>query len=288
MAPADANTWRRARPLVIARAGGDLEAPEHTLYAARRAVAHDADALQVDLRLAGDGQVVLLADPTVERTTDGSGHVETFSLGDLKHLDAAHRFSPGRGATDEPGDQGYPLRGITPGGQPPPDGVRPDELRIPAFPELLEALPEARLVLRLHDHRRRKGVLARKAVEALERHDAIPRALVTPHNDASARILRRNAPDLDLAWPSAQLVVRGDRGMATDLHAPSYKAAHLPFEHAGRPILTEQVVGKLHATGMGLLVHGVDEIPAAERCLDLGVDGIVTGRPGLVAGTLRR
>ncbi len=286
MAAADANPWHRDSPLNVARAGGCLEAPEHTLHACRQAIAAGADGLWLDLRLTGDGQVVLLTDPTVDRTTDGTGNIERFSLGEIKQLDAAYRFSPGQGATDPAAADACPLRGIATGDGPPPDGVAADELRIARFPELLDALSGAMLLLRLHDHSRRKGVLARRVVEQLEAHEATSRALISPHNDVSARTLRRSAPGLDLAWPSAQLVTRGDKGLATDLHLPSYKAVHLPLEHRGREILTQQVVGDLHDGGMGLFVHGVDDEAAMERCLELGVDGIVTGRPSVLAGRL--
>ncbi len=288
MAPADANAWRRDRPLNVARAGGDLEAPEHTLYACQQALAAGADALHLDLRLTGDDQVVLLTDGTVDRTTDGSGEIERFSLGELKHLDPAYRFRPGQETAGDGKVDMYPLRGVATGDRPPPDGVSPEALQIPTLSEILDVLPTPRLVLRLHDHSRRKGMLARRIVERLEARQAIERALVTPHNDVSARILRRKAPNLDLAWPTAQLVVRGDRGMATDLHVPAYEAVHLPLEHAGRPIITPELVDDLHASRMALFVHRADEEPAMQRCFELGVDGIVTGRPSLLAGVLDR
>lgn len=286
MHPTEPDRWRRDRPLNVARGGGDLEAPEHTLYACRRAVARGADVIHLDLRLAGDDQVVLLADETVDRTTDGTGHVEDLDLGELKRLDAAYRFCPGEGTVAGRESDRYPLRGIATGQRPPPDGLRAEDLRIATLSELLEGLPGVDLALRLHDHSRRKGLLARRTVERLEAHQAVHRALVTPHNDVSARILRRMAPDLALAWPTAQLVVRGDRGTATDLHLPSYRVASLPFEHAGRPLITRRVVEELHESEIGLFVHGVDEEDEMERCLELGVDGIVTGRPSSLAQKL--
>ena len=58
--------------------------PENTLLAFRHALELGVDFLEVDLRMTRDGVPVIIHDDTVDRTTDGQGEVETFTLAELK------------------------------------------------------------------------------------------------------------------------------------------------------------------------------------------------------------
>ena len=82
------------RPLVIAHRGASAYAPENTLAAFRLAAEQGADAVELDAKLSADGQVVVIHDPTVERTTNGSGEVRQLSLAQIKSLDAGGFLSP--------------------------------------------------------------------------------------------------------------------------------------------------------------------------------------------------
>ena len=82
-----------AKPAVIAHRGGYAYAPENTC-AAIRACDGSADRVEFDVRTSADGQLVLMHDETVDRTTDGSGAVSNLTLVQLKALDAGSKFSP--------------------------------------------------------------------------------------------------------------------------------------------------------------------------------------------------
>lgn len=80
-----------AEPLqVIAHRGGpgSAEAPEGTLAAFRASAAAGADWLEFDVRATRDGVLVVLHDPTVDRTTDGTGSVHDLTFEELRALDA--------------------------------------------------------------------------------------------------------------------------------------------------------------------------------------------------------
>lgn len=83
--------------LVVAHRGASAEEPENTVAAFDAAVAAGADAVELDVRLTGDGVPVVLHDPDVASTTDGRGAVHTLSLAEVKRLDA----SGGRGPRQE-------------------------------------------------------------------------------------------------------------------------------------------------------------------------------------------
>src|SRR5215212_8356264 len=92
------------RSLVIAHRGGAGLWPENTLYAFERAAAMGVDVIETDVRATKDGELVVIHDDNVNRTTGGAGAVGALTLAELKRLDAAYRFS-----TD--GGRSFPLRG---------------------------------------------------------------------------------------------------------------------------------------------------------------------------------
>ena len=71
-----------------------LYAPENTLAAFKLAVQQHADAIELDAKLSADGQVVVMHDETVDRTTDGTGWINALTLAELKRLDAGSKFNP--------------------------------------------------------------------------------------------------------------------------------------------------------------------------------------------------
>jgi glycerophosphoryl diester phosphodiesterase len=83
----------RTRPIVIAHRGFSAEAPENTLASVRAAIAAGADMIEVDVTLTADGEVVVIHDDTLDRTTDGSGLVVAHSLEQLLRLDAGAWFA---------------------------------------------------------------------------------------------------------------------------------------------------------------------------------------------------
>lgn len=73
----------------VAHRGGVVSGyPENTLSAFRRAISLGVDAIEIDLRGTRDGEVVIIHDETLDRTTSGKGSVSDHTLAELKRLDA--------------------------------------------------------------------------------------------------------------------------------------------------------------------------------------------------------
>jgi glycerophosphoryl diester phosphodiesterase len=81
-------------PVIFAHRGSSVYAPENTLAAFKLAIQQQADAIELDATLSADGQVVVIHDETVDRTTDGTGWVNSLTLTELKRLDAGSKFNP--------------------------------------------------------------------------------------------------------------------------------------------------------------------------------------------------
>lgn len=82
------------RPTIFAHRGASAHAPENTLAAFNLAVEQHADAIELDATLSADGQVVVIHDDTVNRTTNGTGSIKSMNLAELKRLDAGSKFDP--------------------------------------------------------------------------------------------------------------------------------------------------------------------------------------------------
>lgn len=82
-----------SQPVIFAHRGASAHAPENTLAAFELAVVQNADAIELDVKLSADGQVVVIHDPTVDRTTGSHGRVKDLSLAELQSLDAGRSFS---------------------------------------------------------------------------------------------------------------------------------------------------------------------------------------------------
>ncbi len=81
-----------AHPIIFGHRGACANAPENTLASFELALAQGADAIELDAKLTVDGQVVVIHDQTVDRTTNGQGMVNQLTLDELRELDAGSHF----------------------------------------------------------------------------------------------------------------------------------------------------------------------------------------------------
>ena len=84
--------YRRAReagaPLVGGHRGNPAEHPENTLASFRSAIDLGVDMIECDVHMSADGELVVIHDHTLDRTTNGSGLVAQHTLAELRELDA--------------------------------------------------------------------------------------------------------------------------------------------------------------------------------------------------------
>lgn len=82
-----------SQPVVFAHRGASAHAPENTLAAFELALAQNADAIELDVKLSADGYAVVIHDSTVDRTTRSHGRVKDLSFQQLRSMDAGGFFS---------------------------------------------------------------------------------------------------------------------------------------------------------------------------------------------------
>ena len=122
-------------PWVIAHQGGRGLWPENTLYAFDRAIELGVDVLDMDLRITADGELVVMHDASVERTTDGSGRVDSMTLAEIRKLDAGYGFA-------DAGEFPHRDRG----------------LKVPTLDEVLSKFPESRFIIEMKEFTREQAM----------------------------------------------------------------------------------------------------------------------------------
>jgi glycerophosphoryl diester phosphodiesterase len=97
--PASSSSGQASRVLVIAHRGAHAEVPENTLAAFRKAIEIGCDFVEMDIRNTKDGVLIILHDSTLDRTTNGSGHVGDWPLSSVRRL--AIKDLHGKGLSSE-------------------------------------------------------------------------------------------------------------------------------------------------------------------------------------------
>lgn len=250
-------------PVNLAHRGASALAPENTLEAFRTAVEAGAGGLELDVHLTSDGQVVVIHDDTVDRTTDGTGAVSDMTLEELRSLDAGHNFSPECGS-------GPPYLG----------------LRIPTLDEVLREFPG--VVVNVDMKADRPGVEA-AVLGVLREAGAEGRVLVVSTRRAPVgrfrRISGRGVSTGASRWETGVFYAFSNLRLERLLR-PAYDALQVPIRHRGVPLVSRRFLEAAHASGVRVDVWTINEADEMHRLLDLGVDVIMTDRPGLLAEVL--
>ena len=248
-------------PLLIAHRGGSALAPENTLLAYRRALEWwGADLLETDVQPTADGEVVMIHDATVDRTTDGTGPVVSLRLAELRGLDAGYRMSPDGGRT-------FPFRG---------QGVR-----LSTLDEVLRALPDARVNVEIKDARAQRRVW-----EIVHDLGATRRVLIAAGKRANRSLFGAYPGPTSAAQEDVLGFWLGLRARTPWLYRPRVDAFQVPERQGSLRVVTPGFVRAAHALNMAVHVWTVDEEAEMRRLLEWGVDGLVTDRPDRLARVL--
>jgi len=254
------------RPRVFGHRGAAGVAPENTLPSFALAAALGADYLELDVHATADGEVVVLHDPEVDRTTDGSGPVAALTWSQVAALDAGHHFTHD--------GHSFPYRG---------QGVR-----IPRLAEVLEAFPNHRLNIEI---KQADPPIVAAVLDVLQRAASLDRVLLAAEHDDIMRAIRRAAGERVATGmcvgDALDFLGRLQRDQWTDYTAPG-NALQIPPAHAGIDLVTPASLAAAHRAGLEVHVWTINDAAEIERLLAVGADGVMSDLPGLVATAVRR
>jgi glycerophosphoryl diester phosphodiesterase len=289
-----ANPWLGEKVLNMAHQGGEAEYPSNTMYAFRKAIGLGADTLELDVSATKDGQLIVMHDWQVDRTTNGTGFVNELSLAQVRKLDAAYNFVPGKNAVPGLPAKRYPLRGIRTGRKHPPKGFKRNDFRVATLAEVMRAFPHMPinievkgrdddpaqfmhnaelLAAMLADTKRRDLIVVSFNQDAVDRfHALVPQVGVAPGINGIAAFLLGGASP-------------GDGVVA--LQIP------ITYELNGQTlqVTTPQSVLQSHRAGYAVhvwLSNDEENARVYDRLLDMCVDGIMAARPGLLERRLHK
>ncbi|MFL5992213.1 MAG: glycerophosphodiester phosphodiesterase [Rubrobacteraceae bacterium] len=256
----------RGWPVNLAHRGASARAPENTLEAFRLAVESGAGGLELDVHLTRDGHVVVIHDPTLDRTTNRTGAVSEMTLDELREPDAGHNFSPD-GST-------LPYRGLN--------------LRIPTLVEVLREFPGVAVNI---DMKADRPGIESAVLDVLREADAEGRALVVSSRYGAVRLFRRisggRVSTGASRWETGIFYLFSNLRLERFLR-PAYDALQVPPRHRGIPLVTRRFVEAAHDSNVRVDAWTINETGEMCRLLDLGVDVIMTDRPETLADVLER
>ena len=241
------------RPLVIAHRGASGLAPENTLSAIAKAIEIGVDRIEMDLRQTIDGEVIVLHDKTIIRTTNGWGSARKLPLKKIKRYSAGSWFHPDFSAE-----------------------------RIPTFREVLELVNgRATLLLEVKDGSPYHHGIEKRIIELVNEYKANEWCIVQSFND---RILNnfRKLPEFDADMQklfAAFIPVAPFYGGSKFTYKRLRRYDFAREVNINRRYVNPRVVRKVHDMGKKVNVWTVNETEALAKFVKWGVDGIITDYP---------
>jgi glycerophosphoryl diester phosphodiesterase len=233
------------KPTIFAHRGASRHAPENTLAAFEVAVQQGADGIELDAKLTADGQVVVIHDQSLERTTATAGKVKEMTLSQIKALDAGSHFD-------------CAFRGEP----------------IPTLEEVLVNFGRLTYInIELTNYTSILDDLPEKVAGLVKKYGLEKRVLFSSFNPLALIRVRRQLPQCPmglLAFPGKMgILARSRLGWLL-----SYQALHPELGDA-----TPSLVEKTHRRGARVHVYTVNQVQDMRRLFDLKVDGIFTDDP---------
>ena len=232
----------------------------------------------MDVHSTADGHLVVCHDATVDRTTDGAGAISKMTLAELRALDNAYWFVPGEIAVRDRPPADYPLRGRAPDDP---------ELRIPTLREVLEAFPDVLLNLDIKQTAPAVNPYEADLAALLGEYRRRDDVIVASFNDMATTRFSELAPDV--------LTSPGTVGVGAFISAlrqgepydrGHHAALQVPPSFGPTVIVDEAFVAGAHDAGLAVHVWTIDDPEEMARLVGLGVDGIMSDSPSVLARVL--
>jgi glycerophosphoryl diester phosphodiesterase len=247
-----------AKTILVAHRGGAGLAPENTLAAFESGIAQKADAVELDVHLSKDGQVVVMHDPNLSRTTDGSGDIADKTLAELKKLNAAANY-PGSYASQQ----------------------------IPTLEDAVN-LVNGRVGMQVEiktktDGSRYPGI-EQKVVDILRKGNMIDKATIISFDWPTLQDIKKIEPKLKTGALANAAYFRQVTSPATA--AQQVKAIGADYFGPEKSYLTADLLAELHKQGIGGGAWTVDDQGDMRKLAALKPDFLTTNRPDLLRQVL--
>ncbi|MGD0313804.1 MAG: glycerophosphodiester phosphodiesterase [Acidimicrobiales bacterium] len=272
--------WLDRRVIAYAHQGGAWEAPSSTLFAIGAAVGAGATGIELDVHATADGRLVVCHDPTVDRTSEGSGRIAELTYAELVALDNAYWWAPGADVSPGLEQDRYPYRGRAPGDH---------RFGFALLEEVLEEFPGVVLNLDIKQTAPAVASYEEALAHMLHRFGRRDDVIVASFLDAATDAFSSFAPDVPTSAGTVAVAAFYQAVQAGEEPPPlRHVALQVPQGYADLTLVDERFVAVAHAEGLAVHVWTIDEEAEMEHLCGLGVDGIITDRPTALVGVLER
>lgn len=242
------------KPAIIAHRGASACAPENTLAAFKLALQQGADGIELDAKLSSDGQVVVIHDQIVDRTTPLKGRVRDYSMADLHKMDAGSHFD-------------IAFRGES----------------IPSLEDVIKAVGQLTYTnIELTNYSSPFDELPSKVAELVRRYKLNHRVLFSSFNIIALKRINRLLPEA----PVGLLTFPGWTGKIKKI-IPGW-FLHRDSLHISLKDANPKMIRDLQSKGQKVLVYTVNLEQDMQRMYEIGVDGIFTDDPQLARNVFDR
>jgi glycerophosphoryl diester phosphodiesterase len=237
---------------VLAHRGFSGNYPENTMLAFRKAIEAGADGIELDIHESRDGQLVIIHDENLVRTTGIDGIVSDFTLAELTKTRASRTKSD---AFDTP---------------------------IPSFEEFCDFASSGSFITNVEIKTNNQWYqdIERKAVDMIRAFGLQDRIIFSSFNWISVMRAKQLAPEIPCGF-----LYDGNK----HLHlAPQTKDAGIQFMHPDFALLDDDIVAECRENGIGLNVWTINEESQMRRLIDWDVNAAITNYPDMCLRLLGR
>ncbi|MFC0212508.1 glycerophosphodiester phosphodiesterase [Paenibacillus chartarius] len=238
------------RPLIIGHRGAAGEAPENTLASFELALKQGAEGIELDVHLSKDGEIVVCHDPTLDRTTNGSGWIFEAVYADIRKLDAGSWF-----------DERYT-------GQ-----------YVPTLGEVLDIVPD-HILINVEIKHSYEGRMEKAVLELLRSRGRFHNVVISSFDHKCMLRLKREEP-----LAAIGLLYAANLGSHAG-YARSLNADILSL-HPQHQLIGADDVAEARAAGLRTYPYTANSEADLKRLIDAGVSGIITDYPARLAALLK-
>lgn len=235
---------------IVGHRGAAGEAPENTLGSFALAVEQGSDAIELDIHLSKDEQIIVCHDVTINRTTTGTGNIGELTTVELKQVDAGSWFHAKYAGE-----------------------------RLPTLEEVFDLLPphiEVNVEIKSDS-----DVLRSKLIDMLQRRSLLDRVFVSSFNHQSLVLLKQ-------AEPRVKIGLLYSKEPLSPAEAKNKYGVELYSLHPHHELVNRAFVEEADNLGMKVFPWTVNKEERMRQLIDDGVAGIITDYPGILRALLNR
>jgi glycerophosphoryl diester phosphodiesterase len=241
------------RPIIFAHRGDLANAPENTIPSFSQAITKGADGVELDAKLTADGHVIVIHDSTVDRTTNGKGKVASFTLDEIRKLDAGAWFQEKFANT-----------------------------KVPLLEEIFETVGKDKLInIELTNYSTPKDGLTQKVCELIKKHNNHKQIIFSSFFSYNLKIGMQILPEVQrglLAMPG----LIGLWARSFGFMFGEYQALHPHISN-----VSKEQINRVHRLKRRVHVWTANTPEELNRLKDWNVDGLFTDDPATAVRVLR-